>query len=105
MDNVDVDVAMWSACCQLCRAIVSVIQGNNIDSVSDTLAERETAATSIVDSTKHLVENARKSFSIYCTDSNSQRGVRVCQLLPDNIIPFYTLLETTARLFTLFGLG
>ena len=105
VDMDDVDLAMWNACCQLCKAIVSVIQGNNNDSVSDTLAEREKAATSIVDSTKHLVENARKSFSLYCTNSNSLRGVRVCQLLPDNIIPFYTLLETTARLFALFGWG
>ena len=107
MDNVNVDVALCGVleCVLLCRAIVSVIQGNNNGAVSDTLANREKAATSIVDSTKHLVENARNSFSLYCTDSNSQRGVRVCQLLQENIIPFYTLLETTARLFAVFGWG
>jgi len=33
------------------------------------------------------------------------RGALVCQLLPNCIVPIYTMIETTARLFSLFGWG
>jgi len=100
----DIDISLWDACCQLCEVIISVIQGDSTAD-SDTLADREKAATSIIESTTQHLENARKTFSLYCPDSDSQRGARVCQLLPDHIIPMYVLLETTARLFALFGWG
>jgi len=100
----DIDISLWDACCQLCEVIISVIQGDSTAD-SDTLADREKAATSIIESTTQHLENARKTFSLYCPDSDSQRGARVCQLLPDHIIPMYVLLETTARIFALFGWG
>jgi len=100
----DIDLPLWDACCQLCEAIISAIQGDStVD--SDTLADREKAATSFIESTTQHLESALKAFSLYCPDSNAQRGARVCQLLPDHIIPVYVLLETTARLFALFGWG
>jgi len=116
----DVDRALWEACCQLCEAIIIVIHGGGGDGKkspnNDTLAEREKAAVSIVDSTMQLVQSARKAFTSYCCSttvinqgsdcsSSIAGGARVCQLLPDRVVPFYALLETTARLFSLFGWG
>jgi len=102
----DVDRALWDACCQLCEAIVIVMQGSG-DS-NDSLAEREKTATSFVDSTMQLIQSARKAFTSCCSsavDQSSPMGARACQLLPDHVVPFYVLLETTAKLFSLFGWG
>ena len=100
----DIDQTLWDACCQLCEIIISVIEGSG-SIESDSLVEREKAATTIVNSTTQLIENARKAFALYFSDSNSRRGSRVCQLLPGHIVPFYTLVETAGRLFNLFGWG
>jgi len=100
----DIDLPLWDVCCQLCEVVVSVVQGDSTAD-SDTLADREKTVTSIIESTTKHLENARKAFSLYYPDSNAQRGARVCQLLPDHIIPVYVLLETATRLFALFGWG
>ena len=39
------------------------------------------------------------------SEQKSFMGGRVCQLLPDYICPLFILLETTSRLFSLFGWG
>ena len=110
----EVDGALWDACCQLCEAIIVVIHGNcrADESSVDTLAEREVATTSFIDSTTQLVHSARTALSSCYSkvesssdDHSSVMGARVCQLLPDYVVPFYVFLETTARLFSLFGWG
>ena len=75
-----VDRVLWEACCQLCEAIIVVIHGSDGgDKSDDTLASREKAAASIIDSTMQLVQSARTS-----GDCSPSMGARICQLLPDH---------------------
>mmetsp|Transcript_21056 Transcript_21056/g.34228 ORF Transcript_21056/g.34228 Transcript_21056/m.34228 type:complete len:939 (+) Transcript_21056:270-3086(+) len=101
VDMDGVDRVLWEACCQLCEAIIVVIHGSDGgDKSDDTLASREKAAASIIDSTTQLVQSARTSEG--CSPST---GARICQLLPDRIVPLFVLLETVAGLFSRFGWG
>ncbi|KAL3810999.1 hypothetical protein ACHAXA_006551 [Cyclostephanos tholiformis] len=110
----EVGGALWDACCQLCEAIIVVIYGNSCanESSIDTLAEREVASTAIIDSTTQLIQSAGMALSSCysevkpsCDGLSSMIGARVCQLLPNYVVPLYVFLETTARLFALFGWG
>jgi tetratricopeptide (TPR) repeat protein len=110
----DVDGALWDACCRLCEAIVAVIIGNrrSDESSIDTLAGREAGAALFIDSATQLVQSARTALSSCRSnvesssyEHSSMMGARVCQLLPDYVVPLYVLHETTARLFALFGWG
>ena len=96
--------ALWDACCHLCEVVAVVIRGCNGggdgESTSDTLAEREKAATAFINLTTQLVRSAQETFDTY-----PSKGASVCQLLPDHIVPLFVLLETTERLFSLFGWG
>lgn len=106
-ENDLISKALWEGCSQLCETILVVVEGpigdGTTPSNSDTLAEREKAAVSTVESTVQLVQSARNAFATPVDHQGS--GARVCQLLPDRIVPFYVLLETTARLFAVFGWG
>ncbi|KAL7533603.1 hypothetical protein ACHAXR_005341 [Thalassiosira sp. AJA248-18] len=104
-----VEKALWDACCQISEVIIVVIHGTDSKS-SDTLAEREKAAVSIVESTIELVQSAREAMTACCSvadesNDSSSVGARVCELLPNYVVSFYVLLETAARLFSLFGWG
>ncbi|KAL9187567.1 hypothetical protein ACHAXT_001670 [Thalassiosira profunda] len=101
----DVERALWNACCKLCETVVVIIQGAGNDS-TDTLADREAAVTSIIDATTPLIKSAQTAFAPSTEQSDgASLGARTCQLLPDHVVPFYVLLEITAKLFALFGWG
>lgn len=103
----EVDKALWNSCCQLCEVIIVVINGSpGDDSTGTTLAERDALAASTIQSTTELIKSARRALTAYDTTENrSSIGGRVCRLLPDYICPLFILLETTSRLFSLFGWG
>jgi N-terminal acetyltransferase B complex non-catalytic subunit len=108
--NDDVSQSLWDACCQLCNAIIVIINGNG--RVVDTLAEREEVATSYIETTMQMITNARTALSsCYSTvgidrdERSLLMSARVCQLLPEYVVPLYVFIETTARLFALFGWG
>ena len=58
--------ALWDACCHLCEVVAVVIRGCNGggdgESTSDTLAEREKAATAFINLTTQLVRSAQETF-------------------------------------------
>jgi N-terminal acetyltransferase B complex non-catalytic subunit len=106
----DINRSLWDACCQLCNAIIVTINGDG--RVVDTLAEREVVATSYIESTMQMITSARTALSSCYSTVGIDRGehsllmsARVCQLLPEYVVPLYVFIETTARLFALFGWG
>ena len=108
--NDDVSQSLWDACCQLCNAIIVIINGDG--RVVDTLAEREVVATSYIESTMQMITNGRTALSschstvgIDKDERSLLMSARVCQLLPEYVVPLYVFIETTARLFALFGWG
>ena len=110
LNDDDVSQSLWDACCQLCNAIVVIINGDG--RVVDTLAEREVVATSYIESTMQMITNGRTALSsCYSTvgidkdERSLLMSARVCQLLPEYVVPLYVFIETTARLFALFGWG
>ena len=110
LNDDDVSQSLWDACCQLCHAIIVIINGDG--RVVDTLAEREVVATSYIESTMQMITNGRTALSsCYSTvgidkdERSLLMSARVCQLLPEYVVPLYVFIETTARLFALFGWG
>lgn len=101
----DIDQKLWESSCALCQVIIMVIVGTP----QDTLAEREKAAVSLVEAATESVKSAQSAFEscsvVDHNDINVLSGATVCQLLPDRIVSLYTLVETTATLFALFGWG
>jgi hypothetical protein len=98
----EVDRSLWEVSCLLCEVIAAVIQGNGDGDASDSLAEREKSAVSAVLLAVTLVSKARCALATWFDAAD---GEAVCRLLPDRIVPLFTLIETTARLFALFGWG
>lgn len=107
----ELDTVLWESCCHLCEVIIVVIYGSTSeDSTCTTLEERDVLATSIINSMTQLVQSAREALNscnleVNTSEKKSFMGGRVCQLLPDYICPLFILLETTSRLFSLFGWG
>jgi N-terminal acetyltransferase B complex non-catalytic subunit len=106
----EVDRALWNTCCQLCEVINVVIYGSSCDESTDTIAGREALAVSVINSTTELIQSARQAFTscnsaVDTTEKRTLMGGKVCRLLPDYIVPSFILLETTSRLFSLFGWG
>lgn len=106
----EVDRALWNTCCQLCEVINVVIYGSSCDESTDTIAGREALAVSVINSTTELIQSARQALAscnsaVDTTEKRTLIGGKVCRLLPDYIVPSYILLETTSRLFSLFGWG
>ncbi|KAL7519896.1 hypothetical protein ACHAWX_004650 [Stephanocyclus meneghinianus] len=98
----EVDRSLWAVSCLLCEVITTVIQGSGDGDASDSLAEREKSAVSSVILAGTHVSKARCASVMYFDAAD---GEAVCKLLPDRIIPLFTIIETTARLFALFGWG
>jgi N-terminal acetyltransferase B complex non-catalytic subunit len=107
----ELDTVLWESCCHLCEVIIVVIYGSTSEnSTCTTLEERDVLATSTINSMTQLVQSAREALNscnseVKSTEKKSVMGGRVCQLLPDYICPLFILLETTSRLFSLFGWG
>jgi N-terminal acetyltransferase B complex non-catalytic subunit len=95
-----VDRSLWEASCELYMVIAEVIVGSGGADPADTLAERECKAAAAVKRATSILANARNALATSPND-----GSIVCQLLPDRITPLFCLIETSARLFALFGWG
>lgn len=93
-----IDKSLWEGTCLLCDVIAEVIQGNGGSDPTDSLADRENNAVSTIKLATTSLAEARAAAS---TAGEST----VCKLLPDRVVPLFTLIETTARLFALFGWG
>jgi hypothetical protein len=98
--NDEISGLLWQVLSSLCDVICVVIVGK-AGTENDTLADRENMSVSILDAAVQCVESAQTCFN----SSGEARGALVCQLLPSWIVPVYTMIETTARLFALFGWG
>ena len=92
--------SLWNVFSHLCQVIGVVIIGD-VQSDIDTLAERENAAVRLLKAAELCIEKAKTCF----IGGDSPQGALVCQLLPAHIVPIYTMIGTTARLFALFGWG
>jgi hypothetical protein len=93
-----IDKSLWEGTCLLCDVIAEVIQGSGGSDPTDSLADRENNAVSTIKLATTSLAEARAAAS---TAGEST----VCKLLPDRVVPLFTLIETTARLFALFGWG
>jgi hypothetical protein len=89
---------LWTVFCSLCDVIGVVIVGKCPE--NDALADRENASVQLLEAAVICVNRAQTSFN-----SGRDTGALVCRLLPAWIVPIYTMMETTARLFALFGWG
>eukprot|EP00970_Alexandrium_tamarense_P001268 scaffold131_cov206-Alexandrium_tamarense.AAC.8 len=94
----ELNESLWRASCGLCESIVAVANGGGDKTASDSLAYRESAAVSFVESARSNVVTAKESVA-QCINA----GDLVCKALPDRLVSLFVLLETTARLFALFG--
>jgi hypothetical protein len=92
------DKSMWEGMCLLCDVIAQVIQGSGGPDPNDSLADREKNAVAPIKLATSSLAEARAAAS-------TAGGNTICKLLPDRIVPLFTLIETTSRLFTLFGWG
>ena len=104
----ELETSLWEAMCFLCEVVAGVIQGSGGADPSDNLAEREQNAVAALQSAASLMSKAGASLS----SSSSQdakdleyHGGAICKLLPDRIVPLFATIETTSRLFSLFGWG
>lgn len=100
-DDADsIDQSLFKIFSSLCDVIGVVILGD-AGKESDTLVNRENAAVRLLEAAILKVKKAQAMIN----SSEDSRGALVCQLLPTCILPIYTMIETTARLFSLFGWG
>ena len=95
-----IDESLWQVFSHLCGVIEIVIVGE-AGSVSDTLVDRENAAVGLLEAAVLCMNRAQSSFN----GGEDAQGALVCQLLPTWIVSIYTMIETTSRLFALFGWG
>eukprot|EP00956_Cyclotella_meneghiniana_P013497 scaffold19553_cov64-Cyclotella_meneghiniana.AAC.6 len=93
-----VDKLLWDVTCSLCNVIAEVVQGNGSTDPTDTLAERESTAVSLIELATACLSKAQSAVTTTASDE-------LYKLVPDRIVPLFTLIETTARLFALFGWG
>jgi len=100
LDADSIDESMRKVFSSLCDVIGVVIIGD-AGTESDTLLGRENAAVRLLEAAVLSVNKAQTSFN----SGGDARGALVCHLLPNCIVPIYTMIETTARLFSLFGWG
>jgi N-terminal acetyltransferase B complex non-catalytic subunit len=96
----EISASLWKASGALCEGIAAVIQGSSDGDSNDSLEKREKSAVAAVELSTSSISKARGAL-----ESSSADGDTICQLLPDRIVPLFTLVETTARLFALFGWG
>ena len=101
----EVEISLWEAMCFLCEVIAAVIQGSGGADPSDTLAEREQIAVAAVQLATSSISKALTSLSSSSSDDVVSSGGVVCKALPDRIVPLFAIIETTSRLFALFGWG
>ncbi len=100
-DDADsIDRSLFQVFSSLCDVIGVVILGDAGEE-SDTLVNRENAAVRLLEAAILHVKKAQAMVN----SSEDSRGALVCKLLPTCIVPIYTMIETTARLFSLFGWG
>ncbi len=100
LDADSIDGSLWKVFSSLCDVIRIVIVGE-AGTENDTLVDRENAAVGVLEAAVLCVNRAQASFN----GGGDAQGTLVCQLLPSCIVPTYTMIETTARLFALFGWG
>ena len=100
LDADSIDQSLLKVVFSLCDVITVVIVGDS-GKESDTLANRESRAVRLLEAATLHVKEAQTFF----ISTKDAQGALVCQLLPTCIVPVYTMTETTARLFSLFGWG
>jgi N-terminal acetyltransferase B complex non-catalytic subunit len=100
LDVDSIDGLLWKVFSSLCDVIRIVLVGES-GTENDTLFDRENAAVGLLEAAVLFVNRAQETFN----GGGDERGILVCQLLPSCIVPIYTMIETTARLFALFGWG